>query len=335
MLKHVLALFAAAAAFAPHSAAQAQPPAAVTPPAPAAAPRFAHVETRGNGPIALILIPGLNCDWPVFDAFMTRNAARYTMYAVRLPGFGGSQPPTTAADSTFRDGAWMNAAEEAVVHLIKDKKLDRPVVAGHSLGGHLALRVGAHHPELVRAVIDIDGYPILPYPGDAPPPKEQRATQAEAMAQNIPEDAEAYRKYTARYASGSVADPKRAAELAAMMSVVPRSTMLRYFAEIVVSDLSADFRANKTRALVIAAVAPAPEPMRARIRATWERLASPIGNCTTVYFEDTHHFVMDDAPSELDAAFAAFIEGKPVPGKAGKPAAAPDEAAPKPQGAKP
>ena len=32
-------------------------------------------------------------------------------------------------------------------------------VVGHSLGGHLALRLGVEHPEVVSKIIDIDGVP--------------------------------------------------------------------------------------------------------------------------------------------------------------------------------
>ena len=57
-----------------------------------AAPELAHVEVRGTGDTALVLIPGLVCGWEVWESFMDRNGDRYTMYAVTLPGMNGSEP---------------------------------------------------------------------------------------------------------------------------------------------------------------------------------------------------------------------------------------------------
>src|SRR3954469_18332926 len=125
--------------------------------APATQPTpVAHVEQRGNGPVVLIMIPGLSCDWHVYDTFMSRNASRYTMLAVTLPGFGGSSPPSSSD--------WLDNAEQAIVQLVHERKLDKPIVVGHSLGGHLVTRLAIHHPEEFRGAISIDDLPLFPPP---------------------------------------------------------------------------------------------------------------------------------------------------------------------------
>ncbi|HWQ33597.1 MAG TPA: hypothetical protein VNQ79_12150 [Blastocatellia bacterium] len=45
-----------------------------------------HVEKRGRGPVPMILISDVRTDWTIWQSFMERNAERYTMYAVTLPG---------------------------------------------------------------------------------------------------------------------------------------------------------------------------------------------------------------------------------------------------------
>ena len=87
--------------FAPTNAAHAKPL-----PAPEG---LAHVERVGTGPVDLVLIPGLACDWRVWEDFLQRNARRYTMYAVTLPGFGGApaefdpDEPTPLLDDAVGD----------------------------------------------------------------------------------------------------------------------------------------------------------------------------------------------------------------------------------------
>src|SRR5262249_3432161 len=52
-----------------------------------------HVEKLGRGPIPMILLADVGEDWTLYKSFMERNAGRYTMYAVTLPGSGGTPPP--------------------------------------------------------------------------------------------------------------------------------------------------------------------------------------------------------------------------------------------------
>src|SRR4051794_4581202 len=114
----------------------------------------------------MVLIPGLVSDWSVFESFMTRNADKYTMYAVTLPGFGKSQaPPQPAEGESYTAGAWMANAERAILQMIDEKKLDKPVVVGQALGGHLAMRIAVLHPEKVKSVIVLNSMPAYPIGG--------------------------------------------------------------------------------------------------------------------------------------------------------------------------
>src|SRR5688500_10745852 len=86
---------------------------------------LAHIEKRGSGAISMILIPGLSCDWPFSESFMQRNEDRYAMFAVTLPGFGGSEPPASPPQSAI--GLWLDNAAHAVWKLVQDNALDKPI----------------------------------------------------------------------------------------------------------------------------------------------------------------------------------------------------------------
>jgi pimeloyl-ACP methyl ester carboxylesterase len=55
-------------------------------------------------------------------------------------------------------GATFETARNALQQLIATRKLDKPVLIGHSMGGALA----SGSPDLVGGVVAVDGLPVLP-----------------------------------------------------------------------------------------------------------------------------------------------------------------------------
>jgi pimeloyl-ACP methyl ester carboxylesterase len=62
-----------------------------------------------------------------------------------LPGHGGSEPP--------RRGSSMSDFADAVAQVVELEQAGPALVAGHSFGGHVALRLAHRRPELVRALL--------------------------------------------------------------------------------------------------------------------------------------------------------------------------------------
>src|SRR5215510_12834629 len=53
----------------------------------------------GRGTQTLLLIPCMSCRWNEWEEFMERNQAKYTMYAVTIPGYGGTPVPDLSKDT--------------------------------------------------------------------------------------------------------------------------------------------------------------------------------------------------------------------------------------------
>lgn len=284
-----------------------QPP--VTPPA--------HVEIRGTGPVPMVLIPGLACDWTVWDSFMSRNEGAYTMYAVTLPGFAGSDPPPTPPeDAKFGDGPWLANAERAVVQLVEEKGLARPVVVGHSLGGHLAMRLAAEHPGMFRSAVAVDGMPAFPLSGPGiEMTREQRETFASTMFRSMSATPdEAWRTQQKQWVMQMVTDPTRGESIAAMNARTPKTVVCRYMAELLAADITAEVKKSETPILMVAAVAPSGTPGSSAesVRTIWTSFSEGTKTVNVVYFEDSRHFVMDDAPEKLDRVMERWVKGEPV-----------------------
>jgi pimeloyl-ACP methyl ester carboxylesterase len=92
--------------------------------------QLAHVR-RGSGP-PLVLLHALGADHFMWDPVMDLLAAEREVLAVDMPGFGGSPPLADGSPASLAQaiGAW--AAGEGI---------ERPHVAGNSLGGWVALEM--------------------------------------------------------------------------------------------------------------------------------------------------------------------------------------------------
>src|SRR5262245_3225946 len=83
-----------------------------------------QVVKMGKGTQPVILIPGLGFGGSVFAEFMEGFADNYRMYAITLPGFGGTAaPPCPAETTSFGKQTWTNAALVAIENLMKEENI--------------------------------------------------------------------------------------------------------------------------------------------------------------------------------------------------------------------
>lgn len=119
-------------------------------------PQLAYDRT-GEG-VAAVLLHG----WPGTRTEYGAVVEWLPMFDVVMPdllGFGASLPPP--GDSFDRYG--VDAQARAVIGLIEELQLDRPVIGGHDIGSRIAVAVSRQRPDLVRALVLT---PPLPGMGD-------------------------------------------------------------------------------------------------------------------------------------------------------------------------
>lgn len=114
------------------------------------------VKVTGKGR-PMLLIPGLSCAGQVWDGTVAHFQDRYECHVVTLAGFGG-QP----AVDTVAKGPMLEKVRDALAAYIRERKLERPVLTGHSLGAFMSFWIAAQHPDLAGPVIAVDGVPFFP-----------------------------------------------------------------------------------------------------------------------------------------------------------------------------
>lgn len=283
---------------------------------PAVTP-FQMVEVRGDGPIPMILIPDIGFDVSVWTAFMDRNAARYKMYAVALPGCSTTSAPPLPDGATWEDLPLTRNAVAAVDHLIRSRGIDRPVIVGHGYGGLVAMSAAIEFPDRVRAVVSINGLPVQPMadPSRDPDFNERKEIIFRSVAPDIRKlTDEEWRSKQFANLLDLVTDQFRARDLAAMFLRTERGVATFYFLESLLVDVRPGLKTLTAPMLCIAPISPNPSTPVALTRMIWLNNLGAPPNTTLSFYPDCRHFVMDDNPAQLDHDLALFLAGEPIPG---------------------
>jgi len=110
------------------------------------------VDITGKG-TPIILIPGLASAGEVWDGTVAHYCGQqHQCHVLTLAGFAGV--PAI-------EGSLLPAVEQQLSEYIAANKFDHPVVIGHSLGGFIALKLAADHPDQVGRLVIVDSLPAM------------------------------------------------------------------------------------------------------------------------------------------------------------------------------
>lgn len=111
--------------------------------------RRLHCVDAGSGERCFVLVHGMGGRWQHWLETIPALAEHGRVLALDLPGFGRSELP---AATTSLDGFADAAAE-----LARQLDVGRVVLVGHSMGGLIAIRFAARHPDLAEAIVLVAG----------------------------------------------------------------------------------------------------------------------------------------------------------------------------------
>jgi pimeloyl-ACP methyl ester carboxylesterase len=103
--------------------------------------------TAGGGRRRVLYVHGTGCDGRVWVAHMQALGDAYTAVAIDLPGHGQSPGPGSRGVADYA---------HAVVELARALGWSRFVVAGHSMGGAVALTTAIYHADLLAGLVLVD-----------------------------------------------------------------------------------------------------------------------------------------------------------------------------------
>lgn len=110
------------------------------------------IKISGQGKQSIIFIPGFASSGEVWNDTKSIYDKDFTCYTLTMAGFAEvpAQPNATFTNWEIR-----------IVDYIKDNKIEKPILIGHSMGGGLALAIASDYPELIKKIIVVDALPCL------------------------------------------------------------------------------------------------------------------------------------------------------------------------------
>ncbi|MCV2486646.1 alpha/beta hydrolase [Flavobacterium sp. SH_e] len=111
-----------------------------------------EVLKTGNGDQTIIFIPGFASSGDVWNETRATFENQFTCYTLTMAGFAGSKPQLNASFENWKTG---------IASYIKENKIEKPILIGHSMGGALALAIAADYPDLIGKIVVVDALPCL------------------------------------------------------------------------------------------------------------------------------------------------------------------------------
>lgn len=116
--------------------------------------RFHFTEWGQPGAPPIVLLHGTNQSSHSWDLVSLALASRYHVFALDQRGHGDSEWSRELDYSTA-------AMAQDAMAFARDRRLARPIVVGHSMGGRVALLAALSDPDLVRALVLVDSGPEM------------------------------------------------------------------------------------------------------------------------------------------------------------------------------
>jgi pimeloyl-ACP methyl ester carboxylesterase len=263
------------------------------------------VKVTGKGQ-PILLIPGLQSSGEVWNGVAEHLSAHYQVHVLTLAGFAG-EPAIP--------GLHLSAVRDDIISYIRDNRLARPIVAGHSLGGFLALWIAASAPDLPDRVIAVDGLPFLPALMDPEATAESSRSGAEKIRSMYASMDGAQLVGISKMAlSSMITEEKNVAVALEWARRSDPSFVGQAVYDLMTTDLRDQMQNIRVPVLLIgAAKAFASDQERlAAVRAAYERQIAGVPHHKLEMDPNALHFIMLDDPEYLFGAIDRFLTEAPA-----------------------
>ncbi|MFY7840778.1 MAG: alpha/beta fold hydrolase [Lacibacter sp.] len=255
-------------------------------------------EVTGKGK-PVILIPGYSCSGEVWKETVAHLKDRYECHVITIAGYAGVPKLDTPILKTVRN---------ELINYVKTKKLNKPMLIGHSLGAFMSLWVSSEAPDLFGKIICVDGLPFISAMQDttanAEILKKNPQFNPETVAKNfelLPDSN--YISNMTRSMLYQVNDTARARQIATWSYQCDRRTLGYTIVEISTTDLRNDIAKIKQPVLVLGSLYGTEVNSFTILNHQYKNVPHK-----TIEVANSKHFIMYDVPEWFYAKVDAFLQ---------------------------
>lgn len=237
------------------------------------------VAESGTGRQAVVFIPGFACSGDVWQETVEALEKECKCYVLTMAGFAGIAPEEHPSFEGWK---------EQIARFIRDKRLEKPILVGHSMGGGLALAVAADYPGLLRKVVVVDALPCLKaltVPGFKPSPQPDCTELVDGL---MAVDDRRFEQMQRMSAATLTTDTLKCAEIASWGVASDRKTYAEMFCDFSNTDLRERIRRVTVPSLVLL------EPSFRNIAASIREQYKHLSGVRIEYAGKGLHFLMFD-----------------------------------------
>jgi len=241
-----------------------------------------RVTVKGKGS-PVLLFAGFGCTGEVWNETVAELSKKHECHIFTFAGFGGVPAIETP---------WLSSIKDEVIQYVKTKKLKKPTLMGHSLGGTLSLWLAALEKEMFKQIVVVDALPcsaalMIPnYKGEKLPYENPRNKMMLDMNQ------EAFAKMNTQMTNFMCKNKEKQKVIVDWMNLVDRKTYVYGYVDMLNLDLREEIAKITIPVTILAATNPDLTTVEKTYKAQYEKLPS----VKIHYAENAAHFVMYDQP---------------------------------------
>jgi pimeloyl-ACP methyl ester carboxylesterase len=266
--------------------------------------RSFDVEVSGKG-APIIFIPGLSSAGSTWDDTVKHYKDRFECHVLTLAGFAGKPPiETPLLDTVAKD----------LVAYVQEKKLNHPVIVGHSLGGYLSLKLASEHADLFGRIVIVDALPFFAGASNPTITLEAARQMAEGMRKQMLSTIGSASSFNPEQMAATMATkPADIARIAEWTRKSDVKTVAGAMYELFSTDLREQIAAIRMPTLVLGTwIAYKEYATREQIESNFRRQYAKLADYKLVLFDHARHFLMWDDPDMFYRELDDFLSGKPI-----------------------
>lgn len=232
----------------------------------------------------VLLFPGFGCPGEVWQTTVDELSRTRECHVFTFAGFG---------DVPAIEMPWLSQIRDGIVTYIKEKKLEKPAVLGHSMGGTLGLWLASDHPDMFEKVVVVDGLTCIAalmgqvYQDGMPVPYDNPFSRS-MLAMGDKE----YKALIAQIVAFLCLNKDKQKLITAWLHAVDRRTYVYGYVDCLNLDLREAVASIKVPVVVLAAT----YPDKKTVQATYSNQYKNLPGVEILYADDAAHFIMFDQP---------------------------------------